>query len=277
MMLDSGLRGSMNVDYDQIAGQRYDKLGFDCDVYADSFPAFVRGVLGGADVKTGTTAPYTHTFNLLNTGTGQPPSYTSVYFDGLDMNQLTQSQIDSLTLKFASDGLLTASVAYVCAASTIITTVTNTPTALEAAASWNVVVKVGGSAITRLVDGEIDLKRSTKPIPALTGTQAYYQNWAGPLETKGSKLTVIMESDAELTYFLNNTKGVTLDLLFTDPALNTVDFHVSATGWSTGKKNTGKDWVEVDLEFWGIPNSTDATSGLAPIVIACTNSVATSY
>ena len=282
MMPDEGMRGQMVDGYDQIAGQRYDKFGFDCNVYADSFPAMVRGVLGSTDTKTGTGAPYTHTFGLLNTGTGQPPSYTLNYFDALDINQLTQAQIDSLVVKFDSGGLLTASLAYVCNAGTIITTTTNTPTAVESVASWNCVVKLAGSTITRLVDGELDFKRGAKPIPAITGTQAYYQNFAGPLSTKGSKMTVIMESDAELNYYLQNTKSIALDLSFTDPALNTVDFHMSDLLWSVGKKNPGKDWMEVDLEFWGQPNATDtaAASGggaLSPVVIAVTNSVSASY
>ena len=278
-MLDSGLRGQMSVNYDQIAGLRYDKMGFDCDVYADSFGSFVRGALGSTDTVTGTTAPYTHTLGLLNTGTGQPPSYTLDYFDGMEIQQLAASQVDSLTVKFDSGGLLTASLAYVCNPATIITTATNTPTALEAVAGWNCVVKVAGSAITKLVDGEIDFKRGTKPIPAIMGAATYYQNWAGPLDTAGSKLTVIMETDAELNYFLNNTKGTALDLKFTDPGTNTVDFHFSTVGWKVGKKNPGKDWIEVDLEWWGIPNSTDVVTGgggaLSPGTVTIVNSVAT--
>jgi hypothetical protein len=281
MMKDSGLRGQMSANYDQVAGLRYDKMGFDCGVYADSFPALVRGALGSTDGLVGTTAPYSHTFGLLNTGTGQPPSYTIVYFDGLDMNQLVASQVDSLVVKFDSGSLMTATVAYVCNAAVPITTVTNTPTALEETAGWHCIVNVGGVPITRLVDGEIDYKRGTKPIPAITGLPGYYANWAGPLDTAGGKITVIMESDAELNYFLTNAKGTALDLKFTDPGLNTIDFHFSNTLWSSGKKNPGKDWGEVDLEWWAQPNSTDVVAGgggaLAPGTVTITNAVSAAY
>lgn len=279
MLDDDGLRGSMVDVYDQIAGQRYDSLSFDCDVYADSFPALVRGCLGSTDTVTGTTAPYTHTIGLLNnTLSSQPPSYTGNYFDGADINQLAAAQLGDLVIKFNAAGLLTVTTNYISNPSTVITTTTNTPTTLEAIASWNCVVKLGGTAITKLVEGELDLKRGTKAIPAITGTQTMYQNWSGPLSTKGSKLVVIMESDAELTYFLNNSKGIALDLLFTDPGLNTVDFHMSTTAWAAGSKNNGKDWLEVDLEFFGLPNSTDIVAGgLSPIKVAITNAVSAAY
>jgi hypothetical protein len=89
-----------------------------------------------------------------------------------------------------------------------------------------------------------------------------------------------MESDTEMNYFLANTLGVALDLKFVNPASVTeyIQFHYSAVGWTKAVKNPGKEWMEVDLEYRGLPNTTDATAGgRSPMKVTIANAVATSY
>jgi hypothetical protein len=277
---DTGLRGDMNDFHGQAAGMRYDDFSFTCDVFADTFPHLMRGILGSADTKTGTTSPYLHVFSLLNTGTGQPPSYTLQYFDGLDCNQFLESQLDTANVSWTADGLLSCAPKFICRPATTISLTSETYSTEIPVPSWDAIVSVGGTPITKAVSGEIILSRGTKPIPAVTGTQQYYQNWAGPLSTKASKLTVIMESDTELNYFLNNTQGIAFDLKFVNPASVTefIQFHYSNTGWRLGKKNPGKEWMEIDLEVAGVPSTSDATAGgTSPIKVSVSNTVSTSY
>lgn len=277
MLEDTGLRGSMVDIYDQVAGLRHDSMDWTMDVYADTFPALLRAILGSTDTITGTAAPYTHAIGLLNTGDGQPPSYTIAYFDGNEEWQMPAGQGDELSVKFNATGLLEASCKFLANPAALGGADTPTFSTVEAAPSWDCVVTLGGTPITKTMDGSVDLKRGTKPIEAITGTQAPYRLWAGPLQTSG-KLTVVYESDTEFNYFTSNAKGEAVDVKFTDPASNTIELHLSTPAWKTGKKTNGKEWVEVELEFVGLPNSTDAVaSGVAPIKTTVTNGVSTAY
>jgi len=276
----TGLIGDMNAIQGQAAGQRFDDFTFGCDVFADSFPHLIRAALGSADTKVGTTAPYGHSFSLLNTGSGQPPSYSLIYFDALDANQLLACQLDTLNVTWTSDGLLATSPKFVCNPATVVSLTTPTYSAEVPIPAWDAIISIGGTPITKAVSGEIVIGRGTKPIPAVTGTQAYYQNFASSLVTDASKLTVVMESDTEMNYFLANTLGVALDLKFTNPASATeyIQFHYSTVGWTKAVKNPGKEWMEVDLEYRGLPNTTDATAGgRSPMKVTIANAVSTSY
>lgn len=276
MLDDTGLRGSMVDIYDQVAGLRHDQMDWTMDVYADTFPALLRAVLGSTDTVTG-AGPYVHVIGLLNTGDGQPPSYTIAYFDANEEWQLPAGQGDELSLKFNATGLLEATCKFLSNPATLSGADTPTFSAVEAAPSWDCVVTLGGTPITKTMDGEVSLKRGTKPIEAITGTQSPYRIWAGPLQTSG-KLTLVYESDTEFDYFLNNSKGEALDLKWTDPAANTIEYHLSTPGFKTGKKTAGKEWIEVELEFVGLPNSTDAVAGgLSPIKTTTTNGVSAAF
>lgn len=277
MLDDTGIRGSMVDVYDQVAGIRHDTMDWTMDVYADTVPALFRAALGSADTVTGTTSPYTHSIGLLNTGTGQPPSYTVAFFDGNEEWQIGGCQVDELGFKANATGLLEATVKMVGFPATQSGTDTPTFSTVEAAPSWDCVVSIGGTAITKTMDLSVDLKRGTKPIEAITGTQAPYAIWTGPLATSGM-LTVVYESDAEFNYFLTNAKGEALDAKFTDPAGNTVDLHLSTPAFKTGKKTAGKEWVEVELGFIGLPNATDAVAGgVSPVKATVVNTVSAAY
>lgn len=280
MLMDEGLRGSMVTQYDQIAGLRNDSLDFSCDVYGDTFGHLVRATLGSTDTVTGSAVPYTHKIGLLNNAnSGQPPSYTLTYFDGNETVTIPAGQCDSLAIKFNATALVDVTTKFIGNPATAPgAAATPAFSTLEALPSWSVVTTLGGTAITKTVDGELDLKRNVKPIEALTGTQAPYRLWAGPLDCSG-KLTLVYESDTELNYFLTNAKGEALDLKFTDPAgTDSVEFHLSTPAWKTGKVNPGKDYIEVDLEYVGLPNATDAVAGgVSPITVSIINAIATAY
>ena len=284
MLEDVGIRGGQADVYDQVAGMRSDTFQFDTSVYADTFPALLRAALGSVDTVTG-AGPYTHVIGVLNqastqTGTapGQPPAQTLGYFDGLDFNQLPASQLDSLSLKWSATELLTATMKFICNPATQITAPADTFSSVPPIPTWNAVLSIDGTPVTRMVSGEFPLLRNTKAIPAVTGTQAYYLNFAGPLSTKGGKITVIMEADTELDYFLANTKGLALDAKWSDGGGNSVELHYNAVLWGKSKKNPGKEWMEVDLTFQGQPNATDAVAGgLAAIKTTTINSVSTAY
>jgi hypothetical protein len=131
-----------------------------------------------------------------------------------------------------------------------------------------------------VVDGEIMLKRGSKPIHTL-GTQGPYKIQVGPLEISG-KLAVLNKDDAEFNYYLNNTT-FPVSLLFTPPAnpTNTVLLQMSTVKGMNAMQERGADeLILTTLDLQPLPNSTDVVTGaggVSPIKYVATTGLATTY
>lgn len=280
---DDALRGSMVKVYEQVPTVRHDEYTFTCYYYFDSIPALFRSILGSADVITG-SGPYTHSFSVLNSApllANQPPTYSFYDYDGYKVRQIGGCQVDEITIKFTATGLLELTVKVLGQPYTLAGSVASSAfTTTEAAPSWSCTPTLNSVVATRLVEGEVSLKRGSKPIHTIGG-QGPYKIQPGPLEIAG-KLTVLNKDDTELGWYLNNT-AVPISLLFAPPA-NAVDtFLVQMTKvkLSAGAQERGGDELIVsNLDLIPLPNTTDVVTGaggLSPIKITCTTSLATTY
>ena len=109
MLLDNAARGAMVEDYDNILGAGHSQCSLGGPVFADSIGYLVAGLLGDI-TTTGASAPFTHAVSTLNSGTGQPTSYTWEDYSGLGAfgARLWPGQmIEEITFKFNADGLFT--------------------------------------------------------------------------------------------------------------------------------------------------------------------------
>ncbi len=222
-----------------------------------------------------------HQFSLLNNvaGGNQPPSLTLWDNDGEQWRQMSACQIDELTIKGNATGLVDYTTSIFgnpavnnVAAPSVSFTGTQTP------APWTLAVLLGGTQIGTVVDWEFDLKRGVKPIPALTGSQEYFEYFANTLECTG-KLTFVEQSGSPyLAEYLDGTQQ-SLDLtLFDLKAGAAINIHSSKVQFKTGDLDRSKEWVEVPVEFQLLPTATDATAGgVSPIIVTIANSVATAY
>lgn len=279
---DDSFRGSMVKVYDQIPTVRHDEYTFTCLTYISTLPALLRSILGSTDTITGTVAPYTHTIGLLNnapTTGNQPPSYTFFDFDGYVVRQIGMGQVDELNIKFTATGLVELTVKVLGAPFTLRGTVPSTAfDAIEAAPSWSCTPTLNSVASSTLVDGEIDMKRGSKPVHVI-GQQGPYKIQVGPLEITG-KLTVINQTDTELGWYLNNSQ-IPISLLFTPPtaSADTFTFQMSTVKFSNGSQDRGPDELIVTaLDMKPLPNSTDAVAGgVSPIKTICLTSQSTTY
>jgi len=222
----------------------------------------------------------THVFSLLNNaGTGnQPPSYSISDYDGDVWRRLSAAQIDELTIKGNSSGL----VDYTCTWFANPATTPSAPTAsysdVPAVPGWTSAILIGGTQLAQVEDWEIDLKRGVKPIPALTGNQEYYTYFAGPIEATG-KLTFVEQSNSPfLADFLGGTKQ-SLDITTFDTTDGSaLNLHSTTMMYTTGELDRSKEWVEVMVDFQLLPSATDATAGgVSPIRATVANSVSTAY
>jgi hypothetical protein len=281
---DEALRGSPTTVYDQVAGVRHDEYDVKGYVYADSFPILLRSILGGGDTVTG-SSPYAHNIKLLNNNTNgsQPPSVTIQDFDGATAFQMTGAQMSELSLTFGAEAAAEWSAKFMGNPYTQIATPSASFSTASFVPGWDISTSIAGTSVAYVAEGEIRLNRNTAPIFTM-GTQAPRVSFAGPLEVSG-RLLCVVETTSDI--FSNATNGYALNrspqplvVTMTDPvSSNTVAFTMTKVQYQDVKRQRGKSFVEVEVNFTANANSTDAASGsgYSPISTITTNNVSTAY
>ncbi|BBB00573.1 hypothetical protein RVR_10572 [Actinacidiphila reveromycinica] len=275
---DQGMRGSMVQTYDKIAGPIWSEYGFDGDVFPDTAGWMLAGILGDI-ATTGAAAPYTHTMSLLNSGNGQPPSYTLSDFYTIATRQFAGLMFSEVGIKFSGDGMLTYSAKATALASTTADAPVPSYTGVPPLAGWVGQISIGGSSAAFVTDGECTLKRDITVVHTSDGTQAPYALWAGPLSVSG-KLTLVMEDDTHYLNYLNNSKPP-LDITYSQgagAAAVAVGLHMSKAAYTAAEIGRGKDYIELSVDYEALANTTDAgtSGGYSPIKATLTNAVAAS-
>lgn len=226
------------------------------------------------------TSLTSHGFSLLNNvGQGnQPPSCTLLDYDEEEWRQLTAAQLSKLTIKGNAEGLVDYTCDWFANAATNPAAPSVSYSDTEAVPGWSAEVSIGGSVVSGVMDWEIDLDRQVKPIPALTGSQAYFLYFAGPIKATG-KLTVVVESGApRLSEYLAGSKEA-LDITVYDVASGyALNLHSSKAIFTTGEEQRSKEWPEDVLDIELLPSATDATAGgVSPIIATVANATTVAY
>jgi hypothetical protein len=276
-LTDEGWRGSMVVDYGEVQGVIYSEFEFGGDVFPDTIGYAIAGVLGDYAIS-GASAPYTHTMAVKNSSNGQATSYTFTDYNSYNARQFAGSQFGSLDFKFSADGLLE----YTAMAQGFASATAATPTAsfstITPTPVWIGTTTIGGTTTTKLSEGTVSIKRALTPIFTVDGSQAPYQIFQGAVEVEGS-MKLIMEDDTDLTRYLTNTQpSLALDFSQgTGAALTQLLLTMTKCAFVVGKVDRSKDYVEIDVNFKGVANTTDvgASSGYSPIKVTLKNAKAT--
>lgn len=273
-LVDKGWRGSMTDAYDVQAGVINGEFGFDGDVYLDSIGYLLAGIMGDV-VETGSSAPYTHTFSLLNNNNGQPVSQSFTDYYNAGTRVYAGGMYSELSFKLSPDALLTYSAKTTTFGSATATQPTPSFTSVAPTAAWRGAFTIGGTSYSEVTDAEIDIKRTITVIKAVDNSQQPYQIWAGPLSVEG-KATLIMEDDTYLTAYQQATK-TSLTCAFAVDANDSLTFQMSKINWNAADITRGKDYIELPVTFKAYGNSTDigASAGYSPLKVTLKNSVAT--
>ena len=290
---DEAFRGSPNLVYDQVQGTRADDYDFKSYLYADTFPVYVKALLGGTDTVTTNVASYTHTIPLLNaSATGsQPPSYSICDFDGANYFTLAGAQAASLNMTFGAEAAADATVKFIANPYTSATAAPAPFTSLSESGehmipAWDTTVSIGGTSLTTIVSGELMIDRKTQSIFTM-GTQSPYLNFAGPIEVTG-KFTAVVSSNADAwstgaTPFALTRSPEAIVITLTDPndthssVNDSISFTMTTAQLHDVKRTRGKEYVEVEVSFTASGNSTDAASGYAPIKATIINGVSAAF
>lgn len=289
---DEALRGSPVMLYDQVQGVRHDEYDFKSYLFSDTFPYLIKSVLGGTDTVTG-SGPYTHNMKLLNNAStgSQPESFSILDFDGANYFTLLGAQADSLDITFGAEAAAEASVKFFAnpyTSSTTAPTPFSAPSlsAVHMIPAWDTTITVGGTVYNYISDGQLTLSRKTAPIFTM-GAQAPFVNFAGPLDVTG-KFTAIVDSQSDPWSTGTGATALTrspesLVITFTDPndseasTQYSISFTMTSAQFLNVKRNRGKAYTEVEVEFAANADSTDATSGYSPIQANVINATATAY
>jgi hypothetical protein len=270
-LYDTGLRGSNVLNYAYIQGRTRSTVDFGGAVFADTVGYGIAGLLGSV-ATTGASAPYTHTISLLNSLTSgadaQPISYTLTDFYAVDVRSYPGCQFSDFSLKFNADGMLEYDTKTTGWASSTVSDPTPTFSTVLPTPVWRGTVSIGGTQVSTAMSGNIDMSRPVTPVYGISNTQNPYQVFLGPLEVTG-KITFLMETDAELTRFLNNTQpAIVLNWSYgTGSTLVQIQATISKGAYTAAMIERGEDFVQVSIDLNGQSTTTDAgsTGGYAPI------------
>ena len=271
---DNGIRGSQVDSYGQILGTSFATYDMAGDVLADTIGYPLAGILGDV-VVAGSVAPFTHTVAVKNSGDGQPVSYSITDFDGVQARAVAASQFSDLSFLFNSEGLFGFTAKATGFISAPVATPTRSYTAVTPIANWQAIATVGGTVSPILLDGTCDIKRAVTPTHTLNATSNPYRVWAGKVMVSG-KLSFITETgEAQLVNYLTNAQP-SLDLNSsqgTGAALTQVKLHLTKCAYTMGLQTRGKDWVQTDITYKAVANTTDigASAGYGHIVATIQN------
>lgn len=284
---DQALRGSMSKQYGQYAGPIMSSWDLGGPMFGDGLGHLLQNILGGYAVS-GASAPYTHTFSLLNSGDGQPVTHTITDATGIPATGLARqypySCISELTLNWNAEQLCSWEAKAVGWPSVVPgAPPTNTLSSVPPIPSWRAAVGIGGPAsagtlMSDVTEFSITLSREVTPYNTADGSQAPFVIARGPIDVSG-KFTQVAQSEQRILDYLANTQPQLQFVLsngLTLSALVSVQFDMQKVGYRTAKINQGTIFV-YDVEFQAIANSTNvgASAGLAPAKVVLQNAVTT--
>lgn len=278
---DKGLRGAMTEQFNVIQGKIHSEVDITGDVFPDASGWFYAGVLGDV-ATTASAAPYTHTMSLLNSqaSNGQPATYTISDYYSLgagSTRRFAGCQIASIDTKFSADALLTFSAKAFGYQSVTAANPSASFSSVPPVPSWVGTTTLAGSVTAIMAEGNVNISRPVTPIKTVDGTQRPYQLFAGPLTVEGS-LMLILESDTELNYYLNNTQpSLVVDFSAGAGASATqVQFTMTKCAFTVARIDRSQDYIQLSVNYRAQANTTDvgATGGYSPVKVVVKNALA---
>ncbi|TIH34974.1 phage tail tube protein [Subtercola vilae] len=283
-LTDGALRGNMSVDYQQQQGSSHTEAKYKTYLYMDSAYPHLLAILGTPDVVSGLVDPWTHKTALYNgngTNAAQPATYTVFIADALGKVQQIPGCIPSdVKISVGADMLVSLDVTWIGLIATAIAPPVNTPSVVKPAPSWDTVVSIGGVASSRYSTVEIDIKRATEPIITITGTQAPYAIFGGPVSVSGS-LNAVYQGTTDTdwqNYLTNGQPALTVKLVPPGDTTHYLLVQCSQVAYDDASYSGTNKWMEIKSTIKGLANSTDALSGaFSPVQVQLLTPVSTAY
>lgn len=254
---DDALRGSMVKAYDKVAGPQWAKISMQGPVYADTFGYPLMGILGDC-VTTGSSAPYTHVGAVKNSADGQPTTQSWTDFNSVDTRGYTSVSWYDLGVTWDGEKALDWTGTAQAYASAVQTKPTSAPSTVRMYPGWLGAVTLGGSSSQVLISADIKFKRAGDPIHTSDGTQPPLEIFVAEMDCTG-KIVVVADLNTQLTNYLTSPQQ-SLVVNFTSgtgATLTQVKFQFSKFNYDLAKPVRGKKWMEYEIDFEALGNTTD--------------------
>ncbi|MEC5149224.1 precorrin-2 methylase [Cryobacterium psychrotolerans] len=146
---------------------------------------------------------------------------------------------------------------------------------------WNTIITLGGTALSTFSEVDVEYKRATEIIPAVTGTQTPFAIFGGPVTVAGS-ITAIYQgytADTNLQDYLTNTQPTLLvKVAPAGDAVNSILFQHSKVTYDVAAPSGTNKWMEVKATTKMLANATDALGGgFSPAQVILTSAQSTAY
>lgn len=291
-LVDSALRGSMVGTYGEVQGTgRTDFAIPDSPLFIDGIGFWLNNILGDL-TTTGASAPFTHAFSVLNSGTGQPGSLTIADWQGpvatSKARQYPGACLAELTIKGNAESSF---MEWSCKGSGWLSAAMGTepvsaPTAAAPLAAWRSKIGLGGPAsggTQNLTVGEweITISRVISVQHTAGNTQQPYIIQRGEVTVTGSLKFTKPADEAAFNYMVNNTQPI-LQILVSNggagAALLSLQIDINQAAFTSSKINRSDPAVGYDNEFTAVANTTNAgaSGGYSPIKVTLQNAIAAS-
>lgn len=281
-LVDNGMRGSMASEYGLVMGPQSTNGSLAGAGYMDTLGDLLYNILGGYAVGAPVSSVYPHTFSLLNSGSGQPPTHTLVDFHNMTTSVLARvypyAVLSELVLSGNAAGLFQVTAKWSANPSAPAgSTPTNAPTAEVVIPAWRSTISVGGSGAANLTDWSLTISRNIVVQHTADGTQAPYGLFRGEVTVAGKASFVAADESPLITQFLANQQPAIVLVVDNGGATTavrkcTLTMTKGAYDSAVQKNDTLMGW---DVTWKAIANSTDvgASAGLGPITALVQNAV----
>ena len=235
------------------------------------------------------SAPFTHTFSLLNAGNnGQPVTHTITHYNGLTgANKAAQYAFwcaSQCAFNMDPEKLFThetKGTSYL--QQTAASPVTNSFSTVPVYANWQFAVGIqgpasGGTLVNDLSALSLTIDREVKPYFTASGQQLPYAIGRNAIKVTG-KYTEVAQNSTPMSLYLNNTQPQ-LQLKATNGLsganLLAITFNMQVNAIETVKFNNNTV-IEYETSFMGLSNSTNAggSGGQSPVSVVIQNAVPT--
>src|SRR6266568_8240166 len=236
----------------------------------------------GATVVT-TQAPWTHVWNALNSGTGQPPSHTLIDYSGIPAGTGARAYVSSCVSSLDFTGNAEQILSWKVTGSSWISAIASTkPTAQSAYVvpipNWRGNVTVGGGTIYNIGEWSISLKRPLKIYWTAQNSQNPFFIARGPLDCVGTLNYTVATDETPLTLMLNNTQpavNIAINNGFAATAATYLSFNFNSnqSAYVKSKVMRNAELVAFQTEFQSVANvvNSGGSGGIGPATVTVVN------
>jgi hypothetical protein len=215
-----------------------------------------------------------HTFAQNRSFATVWPTYSLTTDDGADQLGWPGCVMSELGIKIDPKGFVTMAPKYTGFPSLTEATFAYAASTVQPLVGWAWTVQNAGASSTRGMTMDFTLKRAVEALFLSTGSQSPREVFPGALESDGT-YKAIFENSTDMNLFTQAQQLPTVHTL-TQPVLvggAILAITMSQSGYTTGKRDLGTQYVSADFALSGINNTTD--TGVTQVALS--NFVTTQY